>query len=149
MSFDLARALCHAGNNLRHVIGANLDLARGGADAALARRLDRVAQAEREWGALWDGLLALLEAECGAFEPALVERVAPLLALAAKPAAVTLAIAPDLPRLAAVPLGRLLDALQADPRRASGFVFAVSLEARAGGARLVIAGGYAAELAAA
>jgi hypothetical protein len=127
MSFDLARELRHAGNNLRQVIGANLDLARGTADPVLARRLERIAAAEREWGTLWEALGAWHEAEAVPLEPAsFFARAAPLLALAAKPAALEIALDEALPALA-VARGPLL----------SGMCDALH-SARAPGARLVL-----------
>jgi hypothetical protein len=137
MSFDLARELRHAGNNLRHVIGANLDLARGGADAAMARRLERIAQAEREWGALWDALLAWQEPHAAPLDPAaFFARAAPLLALAAKPATLALVVPEGLPSLAVergALLGAMCDALHADEARAPGATLALTIGAAAGG----------------
>jgi hypothetical protein len=137
MSFDLSRELRHAGNNLRHVIGANLDLARGGADERLVRRLERIAAAEREWGALWEALGAWHEAETAPLEPAgFFARVAPLLALAAKPASLEIALADALPALAVARpplLGAICEALHAAPARAAGARLVLRIDAAPAG----------------
>jgi len=143
MSFDLARELRHAGNNLRHVIGANLDLARGGADERLARRLERIAQAEREWGALWEALGAWHEAEAEPLEPAsFFARAAPLLALAAKPAALEIVLDEALPALAVARpplLGAICEALHAAPERAPGARLVLRIGAAPAGYAVAVA----------
>jgi hypothetical protein len=143
MSFDLARELRHAGNNLRHVIGANLDLARGGADERLARRLERIAAAEREWGALWEALGAWHEAEAVPLEPAsFFARATPLLALAAKPAALEIALEDALPALAVARpalLSAICEALHAAPARGPGARLVLRIGAAASGYGFVVA----------